>query len=251
MDKEIKEEINEENTGIRLQVYLSKCGLGSRRKCEELIKKGHVRINQRYITQMGEKVYTDDIVYYRGNRVSPTKKELYLAFYKPSKVLCTNFDPEGRNTINKYFEDFSSYRLFYVGRLDYMSTGLIFLTNDGSFAEKISHPSSEIEKEYVVETSSPIEESILSEMIKGVRVEGELYKIKKYQIKTAVKVHVVLTEGKNREIRKLFTHYRLKVKKLHRVRIGNVKLGNIYPGTYRYLSQKEINWFSKYLGDKN
>ena len=251
MDKENKEEIKEENKGIRLQVFLSKCGLGSRRKCEELIKKGHVRINQRYITQMGEKVYTDDIVYYRGNRVSPSKKEIYIAFYKPSKVLCTNFDPEGRNTINQYFNDFSSYRLFYVGRLDYMSTGLIFLTNDGSFAEKISHPSSEIEKEYIVETGSPIDESILTEMLKGVRIEGDLYKIKKYQIKTPVKVHVVLTEGKNREIRKLFTHYRLKVKKLHRVRIGNVKIGNLFPGTYRYLSQKEINWFAKYLGDKN
>ena len=242
---------NTEEKGIRLQVYLSQCGLGSRRGCEELIKKGNVRINNRSINRMGEKVYTDDIVYYRGNRVSPTKKELYIAFYKPPKVLCTNYDPEGRSTINQYFDDFSTYRLFYIGRLDYMSTGLIFLTNDGDFAEKISHPSSEIEKEYVVETASAVDETILKDMLKGVRIEGVLYSIKKYQIKTPVKIHIILTEGKNREIRKLFTHNRIKIKKLHRIRIGNVKIGNLYPGSYKYLSQKEINSFSKFLGDKN
>ncbi len=172
---------------------------------------------------MGEKVYPEDIVYYRGNRVNPTKKKLYIAFYKPQKVLCSNYDPEGRSTINQYFQDFSSYRLFYVGRLDYMSTGLIFLTNDGSFAEKISHPSTEMEKEYVVETGAPVDDKTLAEMVKGVNIEGDFYRINKYTRKTPVKIHVVLTEGKNREIRKLFSHYRIKVKKLHRIRIGNVK----------------------------
>lgn len=170
----------EEKTGLRLQVFLSQCGLGSRRKCEELIQQGHVRINQRFITKMGEKVYPEDIVYYRGNRVNPTKKKLYIAFYKPQKVLCSNYDPEGRSTINQYFQDFSSYRLFYVGRLDYMSTGLIFLTNDGSFAEKISHPSTEMEKEYVVETGAPVDDKTLAEMVKGVNIEGDFYRINKY-----------------------------------------------------------------------
>ena len=241
----------EEKEGIRLQVYLSQCGLGSRRKCEELIKKGHVRINQRYITQMGEKVYPDDIVYYRGNRVSPSKKKFYIAFYKPKKVLCSNYDPEGRSTINEYFQEFNSYRLFYVGRLDYMSTGLIFLTNDGDFAEKITHPSSEMEKEYIVETGSAVDDETLNQMIKGINIEGDFYRISRYTRKTSVKIHIVLTEGKNREIRKLFTHFRIKVKKLHRVRIGNVNIGNLYPGSYRYLTKKEIEWFTKYKGEKN
>ncbi len=241
----------EEKEGIRLQVYLSQCGLGSRRKCEELIKKGHVRINQRFITQMGEKVYPDDIVYYRGNRVSPSKKKFYIAFYKPKKVLCSNYDPEGRSTINEYFQEFNSYRLFYVGRLDYMSTGLIFLTNDGDFAEKITHPSSEMEKEYIVETGSAVNDETLNQMIKGINIEGDFYRISRYTRKTSVKIHIVLTEGKNREIRKLFTHFRIKVKKLHRIRIGNVSIGNLYPGSYRYLTKKEIEWFTKYKGEKN
>ena len=240
-----------EKEGIRLQVFLSRCGLGSRRKCEELIKQGHVRINQRFITKMGEKVFPEDIVYYRGNRVSPTKKKIYIAFYKPQKVLCTNYDPEGRSTINSYFTDFSSYRLFYVGRLDYMSTGLIFLTNDGSFAEIITHPSAEMEKEYIVETGSDVDDRILSEMVKGINIDGVYYRISRYIRKSPFKIHVVLSEGKNREIRKLFTHFRIKVKKLHRIRIGNVKIGNLYPGSYRYLSKKEIEWFLKHRGEKN
>ena len=244
MDKEEKE-------GIRLQVYLSQCGLGSRRKCEELIRQGHVRINHRFITKMGEKVFPEDIVYYRGNRVSPTKKKIYIAFHKPRKVICSNYDPEGRSTINEYFRDFSSFRLFYAGRLDYMSSGLIFLTNDGSFSEKITHPSTEMEKEYIVEAGSDVDDKILSEMIKGINIEGEFYRINRYIRKSPYKIHVVLTEGKNREIRKLFTYFKIKVKKLHRIRIGNVKIGSLYPGSYRYLSKKEIDWFFKYKGEKN
>ncbi len=242
-----------ENDGIRLQVYLSQCGLGARRKCEELISKGYVRINQRYINKMGEKVYPDDIVYYKGKRVSPSKKKFYIAFYKPGKVLCSNYDPKGRSTINQYFKEFKSYRLFYVGRLDYMSTGLIFLTNDGVFAENVSHPSSEMEKEYYVETASNVSEKTLLEMIKGINIEGDFYRINKFEKKSQYKIHIVLTEGKNREIRKLFAYYKIKIKKLHRIRIGNVKIGNLSPGSYRYLSQKEIDWFKKLKkeGDKN
>ena len=132
-----------------------------------------------------------------------------------------------------------------------MSTGLIFLTNDGSFAEKISHPSTEMEKEYVVEAGAPVSDDILNQMMKGINIEGDFYRINRYTRKTPVKINLVLTEGKNREIRKLFSHYRIKVKKLHRVRIGNVKIGNLYPGSYRYLSKKEIDWFIKYKGEKN
>ena len=132
-----------------------------------------------------------------------------------------------------------------------MSTGLIFLTNDGDFAEKITHPSSEMEKEYVVETGSPVDEKVLSDMIRGINIEGVYYRINRYTIKNPVKIHIVLTEGKNREIRKLFTHYRIKVKKLHRIRIGNVKIGNLYPGSYRYLGKKEIDWFSRFKGEEH
>lgn len=229
--------------GIRLQVYLANCGLGSRRKCEEYITNGQVRINSSVITKMGEKVFPGDTVYYRGKEVFPARKMIYIAFNKPSKVICSASDPEGRTTILSFFREFSSYRLFQIGRLDFMSTGLILLTNDGQFGKTVSHPSSEIEKEYVAETGEPVNEEILEELVKGVRINGELYRIKKYSYKTPYKLSLVLLEGKNREIRNIFSHYRIKLKKLQRVRIGCVKLSGIAPGTYRFLGAKEVKWF--------
>ena len=234
---------SQNNDGVRLQVYLANCGLGSRRKCEEFIKEGKVRINNSTITKMGEKVFPGDIVYYRNREVHPTSKKIYLAFYKTTKVISSNNDPQGRTSIMSFFKEFSSYRLFTVGRLDYMSSGLILLTNDGNFGKIVAHPSSEIEKEYIAETSEPVSEEILTELLKGVRINGELYKIKKYTIKNSNKVSLVLIEGKNREIRNIFSHYRIKLKKLQRVRVGCVKITGLLPGTYRNLTEKEVKWF--------
>ena len=237
-------ELNEpEEKGIRLQVYLANCGLGSRRKCEEYIQEGLVRINSTVIARMGEKVFPEDIVYYKNREVHPTTKKIYLAFYKPAKVISSNKDPEGRIPIISFFKEFSSYRLFTVGRLDYMSSGLILLTNDGNFGKIVSHPSSEIEKEYIAETNESVDEAIFKELLKGVRINGELYRIKKYTYKTSSKISLVLVEGKNREIRNIFSHYRIKLKKLQRVRIGCVKLSGLMPGAYRNLTEKETKWF--------
>ncbi len=236
--------------GIRLQVYLANCGLGSRRKCEEFIEEGHVRINSRSINRMGEKVFPGDIVYFKGREVYPTQKKIYLAFNKPQKVICSSSDPGDRTTILSYFKDFSSYRMFQIGRLDYMSSGLILITNDGNFGKIVSHPSSEFEKEYIADTGDQISEETLKEMIKGVRINGELYRIKSYSFKTPYRVSLVLVEGKNREIRNIFSHYRIKLKKLQRVRIGCVKLTGILPGTYRYLGEKEVKWFLENRGLK-
>ncbi|MCL2481739.1 MAG: rRNA pseudouridine synthase [Spirochaetaceae bacterium] len=242
-EKENKDESIPPNDGVRLQVYLANCGLGSRRKCEEFIKQGKVRINNTTITRMGEKVFQEDIVYYNNREVHPTRKKIYLAFYKTAKVISSNSDPEGRTNIMSFFKEFSSYRLFTVGRLDYMSSGLILLTNDGNFGKIASHPSSEIEKEYIAETNEPLGEEILNDLLKGVRINGELYKIKKYIIKTSNKISLILVEGKNREIRNIFSHYRIKLKKLQRVRIGCVKISGLLPGTYRNLTEKEVKWF--------
>ena len=233
----------ETEIGIRLQVYLANCGLGSRRKCEEFINNGQVRINSAVINKMGEKVFPGDIVYYKNREVYPTNKKIYLAFYKTAKVISSNKDPEGRTSIISFFKEFSGYRLFTVGRLDYMSSGLILLTNDGNFGKIVSHPSSEIEKEYIAETNEPMDEKILKQVVKGVRINGELYKIKKYILKNSNKVSLILVEGKNREIRNIFSHYRIGLKKLRRIRIGCVKLSGIMPGTYRNLTEKEIKWF--------
>lgn len=235
-----------EKKGLRLQVYLANCGLGSRRKCEEYITDGDVKINSKTIMKLGEKVFEGDIVSYKGKDVYPTHKKIYLAFNKPTKVLCSNSDPDGRTLLLSFFKEFSSYRLFSIGRLDYMSSGLILMTNDGDFGKKVSHPSTEIEKEYLVESSDKIEKNILDSLLKGVIIEGQQYKIKKYVYKTPFKASLILVEGKNREIRNIFSFFRIKIKKLQRIRIGCVKLDNLFPGTYRNLTEKEINWFKNY-----
>lgn len=230
---------------LRLQVYMARSGVGSRRKCEEYIALGFVKVNGVTVTEKGYKVQKDDRITYRGKLLYPTRKLIYLALHKPPMYICSNSDPEGRNLAVDLLKGEFPVRLYNVGRLDYLSTGLIFFTNDGNFSKIVSHPSSGIEKEYIVETKQEIKKEILEEFVKGAWVEGVFYKIVSYIYKTPFKVKLVLQEGKNREIRRFFQARRLKIKKLHRVRIGIVNLGNIPMGGYRYLSEKEVNWFLK------
>ncbi len=137
------------NKEMRLQVFMAHSGLASRRKCELLISEGNVKVNGTVITQMGYRVSDNDIVTYMGKVLSINRSKIYLALNKPSLYLCSNSDPQGRplavELINKDFQE----RLYNVGRLDYLSTGLIFFTNDGDFTKTVAHPSSGIEKEYV------------------------------------------------------------------------------------------------------
>lgn len=237
--------MDKDNNPLRLQVFMARSGVGSRRKCEELIALGFVKVNGATVTERGYKVQPGDIVTYRGKELNPTRKKVYLALHKPPMYICSNSDPEGRNLAADLLKGEFPVRLYNVGRLDYLSTGLIFFTNDGNFAKIVSHPSSGIEKEYIVETKQEIKEEILKEFVKGAWVEGVFYKIVSYSYKTPYKVKLVLKEGKNREIRRFFQSRRLKIRKLHRVRIGIVNLGNIPQGGYRFLSEKEVNWFMK------
>ncbi len=235
----------QEDAGIRLQLFMARSGVGSRRKCEELIAEGFVKVNGKTVTTRGFKVSENDIVTYRGRVLRATKKRIYLALHKPALYICSSSDPEGRNLAIDLLKGEFPVRLYNVGRLDYLSTGLIFFTNDGTFAKIVSHPSSGIEKEYLVETKQKIDEEILESFLKGTWVEGVFYKIVSYSYKTPYKVKLVLNEGKNREIRRFFQSRNLKIKKLHRTRIGIVSLGKIPQGGYRFLTEKEVQWFLK------
>lgn len=218
-------------------------GIASRRKSEFLISEGYVKVNGKVVTEMGFRVSTADKVTYKGQVLSLVDKKLYLALNKPSLYLCSNSDPQDRSlAIDLIKNDFSE-RLYNVGRLDYLSTGLIFFTNDGNFTKIVAHPSSNIEKEYVVETKQVIDERILIDFMKGVTIEGEKYKLHSYKYKTKFKVRLILLEGKNREIRRFFQSRNMKIRKLHRIRIGVVELDNMPSGSYRYLTEKEIAWF--------
>ncbi len=242
---------NERIDNLRLQVFMARSGIASRRRCEALISEGYVKVNGSVVTQMGLRVSTNDTVTYKGQVLRLVKTKLYLALNKPSLYLCSNSDPQGRSlAIDLIKNDFQD-RLYNVGRLDYLSTGLIFFTNDGDFTKTVAHPSSGIEKEYIVETKQAIDEQILLDFMKGVTIEGEKYKLHSYKYKTKFKVKLILLEGKNREIRRFFQSRNLKIRKLHRVRIGIVQLENIPSGSYRYLTEKEVAWFLKKKKETN
>jgi 23S rRNA pseudouridine2605 synthase len=230
------------NKPLRLQVYLARCGLGSRRYCETLITSGRVLVNGRPV-QLGCKVSSTDRVTLDKKQVYPERENIYLAIHKPRGYVCSNSDPQGRPLAGDLVKDSIPQRLFHVGRLDLNSSGLIFYTNDGGFARLISHPSSGFEKEYLVEAKQDIPESMLRDYQSGVRVEGELLRLKKYAYKTPQKALLILEQGKNREIRRVFMHYAVALKRIHRLRIGCVRLEKLPSGGFRFLSQKEINWF--------
>jgi 23S rRNA pseudouridine2605 synthase len=228
---------------MRLHVYLARSGIASRRKCEGLIAAGRVSVNDTVVTEQGTRVGPEDRISLDGNEVHITRQKYYLALNKPAKVLCSNRDPAGRPLAVDFVRAEIPVRVFTVGRLDFLSTGLIFLTNDGDFADAVMHPTSGVEKEYVVETKDPVPKEVLEEYRHGLRVEDTVYTLKSYEYKNARKVHLVLEEGKNREIREVFMARKIKIKRLHRIRIGPVKLGALRPGAHRELTEREVAWF--------
>ena len=243
MKKESKDE------EIRLQVYLAKSGVGSRRKCEEYISEGRVAVDGKLVFKQGEKIKISQSVKFDGRAVYPDKKMVYIALNKPVRYLCTANDPENKSTAYELVKKAWPGRIYNVGRLDYMSSGLIFFTNDGDFTKIITHPASEIIKTYTVETREDIPLSLLEEWKTGVRIDGIKYKIEDFSLKTNKRVNLSLKEGKNREIRNLFNSKRYKIKKLHRIKIGNISIKGLRTGEYRFLTDAEVKKLIK-LGEK-
>ncbi len=227
---------------IRLQVFLARCGLGSRRYCETFIRQGRVAVNGK-IAIIGTKITNQDQVTIDGKLMKSEQPKIYLAVNKPIGYLCANSDPEGRPLVGQLFKKNYTVRLFHVGRLDIRSSGLIFYTNDGRFTDIITHPSYEIEKDYFVKTQGCIPEELLEQYIKGVTLDQDLFRLKRAVRKAENKVVLTLSEGKNREIRRLFDHYRITIRQINRIRIGCVGLKEIPRGGYRHLTREEVLWF--------
>jgi 23S rRNA pseudouridine2605 synthase len=235
--------VTKKNEPIRLQVFLARSGVASRRASERLIASAAVTVNGETVTQLGTKVLPDDDVRVDGRRVRIEERNVYVALNKPPRYLCSAGDPEGRPLAGTLLQPHFTERLFSVGRLDFLSSGLIFYTNDGEFARAVAHPSQRVEKEYRVEAQKPIPEELLKQYQDGIVVEGESYRLESYRYKTPRSVRLTLVEGKNREIRRVFAHWRIGVRKIHRIRIGIVQLGELPSGQYRPLTQKEVSWF--------
>jgi 23S rRNA pseudouridine2605 synthase len=228
---------------LRLNVFLAKSGLGSRRKCDDLIVEKRITVNGLLIDTPGYIVQPEDKVACDAKAVNPFAHSIYIALNKPADVLCSNEDSHGRPCAIDLLKTEFPMRLFHVGRLDFRSSGLIFYTNDGNFANLVMHPSNEIEKEYFVEAHDEIQDDFLDKFKKGIRIDSITYKIRDFRRMNPFKVHLILNEGKNREIRNVFKYKKIRIKKLVRIRIGNVSLEGMKPGEFRLLKKKEIDWF--------
>ena len=225
---------------IRLQVYLAHAGVASRRASEQIILDGRVAVNGTVVTELGTKVGNSDTVTVDGKKIKPEARKCYVLLNKPAGFVCSASDEKGRQVAADLLKDSYSERLYNVGRLDMYSKGMILFTNDGDFARKLSHPSSQIEKEYIVETSQDVPEDFPARFEKGIRVENTFYKCVRCRILKPRKISITLIEGKNREIRTVLESQGIGTRSLVRVRIGNVNLDDLRPGEHRDLTPAEV-----------
>ena len=229
---------------VRLHVYLAHAGVASRRAAEKLIAEGRITVNDQQITTPGEKVLSADEVRVDGKAVKTESRLLYLVLNKPPLYITSSFDPQQRPLALDLLPPCPE-RLYSVGRLDYRSSGLIIFTNDGDFAARVAHPSAEIEKEYLVESSGPIPDKAVEEFSRGLVIEGVLYRAREIERTGRRSLRVVLVEGKNREIRRVFSHFHLHPEKLQRIRIGKVCIDSLKEGESRPLTGEELSFFMK------
>lgn len=225
---------------MRLQVYLAHAGVASRRACEAIIAEGRVSVNGAVVTEMGFKVRPGDTVHLDGKPVYPEARKCYVLLNKPAGFVCTLSDEKGRPTAAGLLKEAYSERLYNIGRLDMFSSGAILFTNDGDFSAKIEHPSAQIEKEYVIETTQDFPPELLTRFQRGIRVDGIFYKCRSAAAVNRRKMRIVLVEGKNREIRRVLESFNCTIKRLVRVRIGNLQLGTLKAGEYRDLTMQEV-----------
>lgn len=233
----------------RLQKYLAESGIASRRKCEELIRSGCIAVNGQVIKDMGTKVNSDtDIVTFNGQRVKKSTEKIYLMINKPVGYITTTREQFGRKKVTDLIKDIN-YRVYPIGRLDYNSSGLLLLTNDGDMAFKLTHPGHEVDKTYIVKVQGLPNHNELEALRSGVEIDGRLTYPAKVDILSTNKSFSVLSfiihEGRNRQIRKMCSAVGHEVIDLKRTSIGKITLGDLKEGQYRLLTSTEIDYLNK------
>jgi 23S rRNA pseudouridine2605 synthase len=231
---------------LRLNRFLSQCGLGARRKCDELIRSGHIAVNGQKVIALGTKIGPGDTVEYCGKNVTPVRRLEYWAYHKPSGIMVTKTDPQGRVTLYQALSKngFDAHHLNYVGRLDYTSEGLLLLTNDGSLIHALTHPRYRIKKVYRVAIDRLLIESDRQKLLEGITSEGQLLSAGAVRIAASAGgghwYEIDLYEGKNRQVRRMFESLHYQVVRLLRIRFASVKLEELASGAARPLTPKEI-----------
>jgi 23S rRNA pseudouridine2605 synthase len=227
----------------RLQKVLARAGFGSRRRCEDLIREGAVQIDGRTVTELGTKVDPAAQKIRCQGRTVHTPRMLYFLLHKPKGAISTMQDERGRGTVMEFFREVRE-RIFPVGRLDRESEGMLIFTNDGAFANFLTHPRYRVPRTYHAVLRGKLDEAVRAKIEAGVWLsEGKTgpasVRVKKLLTDETV-LEITIREGLNREIRRIFAKFGLKVRKLKRIQIGSVSLGGLPAGTYRALTEEEV-----------
>ena len=237
----------------RLQKVIAESGYCSRRKAEEYIKAGKVSVNGEKVTEMGIKVSGNDDVMINGTVLSKEDKEYYL-LYKPRGVISASSDDKGRTTVVDLIH--TDKRIYPVGRLDYDTTGVLFLTNDGEFANLLTHPSHKVEKLYIAKVKGEVTKGALSKLRSGVLLDGKKTSKARAKLKNVDKksgtaiVELIISEGKNHQVKRMMEAVGLEVVKLKREQVGFFNLSGLASGEYRMLTPKEVKRLRVYALEK-
>ena len=222
--------------GIRINKYVSQCGYCSRREADRLLLQGKIYINGN-VASMGDRVQAGDAVIIDGKAITPAEKEIIIAFHKPAGIVCTTSKKEKQNVIDYlHLEE----RVYPVGRLDKNSTGLLLLTNNGQLMDDILRGSHYHEKEYIVTVDKAIPPAIYEAMEQGVPILNTMTRPCRITHRCERRFHIILTQGLNRQIRRMCEYFGYRVRTLKRIRIMNIELGNLPEGKWRYLTETEI-----------
>jgi 23S rRNA pseudouridine2605 synthase len=230
---------------VRLHKLLARSGVASRRKCEELMLEGEVTVDGEVVTRLGTKVDPlTAVIRVSGQRLPPVSPHVYLVLYKPTGVVSTMSDPQGRPTISDLIADRPE-RLFHVGRLDTDTAGLLLLTNDGVFAQRMAHPSYEVDKTYVAEVDGRVSKTTVEQLLDGVELDDgpvtvSTARVVGQGVQDRSIIELVIHEGRNRIVRRLLDHLGHPVRKLTRIAIGPVQLTGLKAGELRDLTNDEL-----------
>ena len=234
----------------RLQKFLAESGIASRRKSEELIASGKIKVNGKVITELGTKINPEkDVVEYNEKKIQKENKKIYILLNKPIGYVTTVKDQFKRNTVMELIKGVKE-RIVPVGRLDMYTSGALLLSNDGEFINKVTHPKHEIEKTYNATVVGKITKEDIERLTEGVEIEenSEIYVTKPAKVKilkideekNLSRIQITIHEGKNREVRKMCESIGKKVLALHRTKIGDIDVKNLQLGKWRYLTEKEV-----------
>ncbi|MGO4191669.1 pseudouridine synthase [Arthrobacter sp. YAF17] len=231
--------------GIRLQKVMASAGVASRRVCEEMIAEGRVEVDGQVVTELGVRIDPKTaVVHVDGLRIQLDENMVYMVFNKPKGVVSTMEDPDGRPCVSDFVRNNHGERLFHVGRLDVATEGLLLLTNDGELANRLTHPSYEVPKTYLVQVRGPFPQGIGAELKAGVELEDGIASVDSFRLVDStpghVLIEVVLHSGKNRIVRRLFDAVGFPVLRLVRVKVGPIGLGDQRQGSIRNLGKQEV-----------